>query len=103
MPTEGGEAIGEPGRAEPQRPHRGQSPLNPIRLPGLPLLPTPPPPVVNGDSPWDRLAVPELRTLLREYPIDRISLPAPIENLRRAELVEEQRQIGAMGFGGEGA
>ena len=40
---ERGEAIGEPGRAEPLRPHRGQSPLNPIRFPGLPLLPTQPP------------------------------------------------------------
>ena len=103
MPTERGEAIGKPGRAEPKRPHRGQSPLNPIRFPGLPLLPTPPPPVDNGDSPWDRLSVPEPRALLREYPIDRISLPAPIENLRRAELVEALRQIGAMGLGGEGA
>ena len=36
MPTERGEAIGEPGRAEPQRPHRGQPKLKPIRFPGLP-------------------------------------------------------------------
>ena len=41
----------------------------------------------------------ELRALLRDYPIDRTSLPAPIENLRRAELVEALRQIGAMGYG----
>ena len=80
-----------------------------------PSQPTPPPlggrgrhlrvapPPGYGDTPWDRLSVPELRALLREYPIDRSSLPAPIENLRRAELVESLRQIGAMGFGGEGA
>ena len=47
--------------------------------------------------------MPELRALLREYSIDRPSLPAPIENLRRAELVEALREIGSMGFGGEGA
>jgi hypothetical protein len=54
------------------------------------------------DTPWDRLSVVELRALLRDHPIDRMSLPAPIENLRRAELVEALRQLGAMGFGGEG-
>ena len=36
MPTERGEAIGKPGRAEPQRPHRGQSLRLPTRFPGLP-------------------------------------------------------------------
>jgi hypothetical protein len=46
--------------------------------------------------PWDRLSVPELRALLREVPIDRTSLPAPIENLRRAELVEALRQVEAL-------
>ncbi|MEB3335111.1 MAG: hypothetical protein VKP70_09015 [Cyanobacteriota bacterium] len=56
-----------------------------------------------GDSPWDALSVVELRALLREVPIDRTSLPAPIENLRRAELVEALRQVEALGFGGEGA
>jgi hypothetical protein len=61
------------------------------------------PPAGNGDTPWDRLSVVELRALLRDYPIDRTSLPAPIENLRRAELIEALRQIGALGFGGEGA
>ena len=54
------------------------------------------------DSPWDALSVAELRALLRDYPIDRTSLPAPIENLRRAELVEALRQVEARG-GGEGA
>jgi hypothetical protein len=50
-----------------------------------------------GDTPWDRLSVVELRALLRDYPIDRSSLPAPIENLRRTELIEALRQIGALG------
>ena len=50
-----------------------------------------------GPTAW----VVELRALLRDYPIDRTSLPAPIENLRRAELVEALRQIGAMGYGGQ--
>jgi hypothetical protein len=53
-------------------------------------------PAGTGDTPWDRLSVVELRALLRDYPIDRSSLPAPIENLRRAELVEALRQIGAL-------
>jgi hypothetical protein len=56
----------------------------------------------TGDTPWDRLSVVELRALLRDYPIDRTSLPAPIENLRRAELIEALRQIGALGFGERG-
>ena len=48
----------------------------------------------NGDTPWDGLSVVELRALLRDYPIHSTSLPAPIENLRRAELIEALRQIG---------
>ncbi len=58
-------------------------------------------PAGEAESPWDDLSVVELRALLREFPIDRTSLPAPIENLRRAELVEALRQIGAMGYGGQ--
>ena len=58
-------------------------------------------PAGEGESPWDQLSVVELRALLRDYPIDRTSLPAPIENLRRAELVEALRQIGALGYGAE--
>ena len=61
------------------------------------------PPTGEAESPWDQLSVVELRALLREFPIDRTSLPAPIENLRRAELVEALRQVEALGFGGEGA
>ena len=53
----------------------------------------------KGDTPWEQLSVLELRALLRDYPIDRTSLPAPIENLRRAELVEALRQLGALGYG----
>ena len=89
----------------------------PIRFTGLPLLPPQPPPVPDGrgrhlrvvpnagkgDTPWEQPSVVELRALLHDYPIDRTSLPAPIENLRRAELIEALRQIGALGFGGEGA
>ena len=58
-----------------------------------------PSPESEGESPWDQLSVVELRALLRDYPIDRTSLPAPIENLRRAELVEALRQLGALGYG----
>jgi hypothetical protein len=43
--------------------------------------------------PWDELSVRELRALLREYPIDRRSLPAPIELLRRSELLEALGQL----------
>jgi hypothetical protein len=60
------------------------------------------PPTGEAESPWDALSVVELRALLRDYPIDRTSLPAPIENMRRAELVEALRQVEALG-GGEGA
>jgi hypothetical protein len=50
----------------------------------------------EAESPWDDLSVVELRALLRDYPIDRCSLPAPIENLRRAELLEALRQVEAL-------
>jgi hypothetical protein len=46
---------------------------------------------------WDELSVVELRSLLRSYPIDRSSLPAPIELLRRSELIEALNQIQALG------
>ncbi len=39
------------------------------------------------DSPWFDLSVVQLRRLLRDLPIDRSSLPAPIEYLRRHELL----------------
>ncbi|MCP9793462.1 hypothetical protein [Vulcanococcus limneticus] len=45
---------------------------------------------------WEELSVVELRALLRSYPIDRSSLPAPIELLRRGELVEALSQLQAM-------
>ena len=52
----------------------------------------------GGPTLWDELSVVELRALLRSYPIDRTSLPAPIELLRRGELIEALSQIQAMGI-----
>jgi hypothetical protein len=46
---------------------------------------------------WDELSVKKLRSFLRSYPIDRSSLPAPIELLRRSELIEALNQIQALG------
>ena len=46
---------------------------------------------------WEELSVVELRALLRSYPIDRSSLPAPIELLRRRELIEALNQIQCIG------
>jgi hypothetical protein len=40
------------------------------------------------DTPWEALSVVELRALLRDLPIDRYALPAPIEFLRRHELLD---------------
>jgi hypothetical protein len=40
------------------------------------------------DTPWETLSVVELRALLRDLPIDRSALPAPIEYLRRHELLD---------------
>jgi hypothetical protein len=48
------------------------------------------------DPTWDELSVVELRALLRSYPIDRTSLPAPIELLRRGELLEALSQLQAL-------
>jgi hypothetical protein len=51
----------------------------------------------SSSSPlWDELSVVELRSLLPSYPIDRTSLPAPIELLRRSELIEALNQIQAL-------
>ena len=106
---------GETGKGDGPAPPPGASIAqpNPVPWPPSPAAPTTPggrgrhlrvePHAGNGDTPWDGLSVVELRALLRDYPIDRTSLPAPIENLRRAELIEALRQIGALGFGGEGA
>ena len=52
--------------------------------------------VPNLSPLWDELSVVELRSLLRSYPIDRTSLPAAIERLRRSELIEALSQIQAM-------
>jgi hypothetical protein len=72
-------------------------PPPPSPLPGtgrhLRAVPAPWP---AGESPWEQLPVRALRAQLREAPIDRRSLPAPIENLRRAELLEALRQVEAL-------
>lgn len=47
----------------------------------------------RSDRLWDELSVVELRSLLRSVPIDRSSLPAPIELLRRRELVQALNQF----------
>lgn len=46
---------------------------------------------------WQELPVHRLRALLRSYPLDRRTLPAPIECLRRAELLEALRQVERLG------
>jgi hypothetical protein len=50
------------------------------------------------DTPWEHLSVVELRALLRALPIDRTALPAPIEFLRRHELVEALLHLPAVGW-----
>ena len=60
------------------------------------LTPATTKPRCNSSSLWDELSVVELRSLLRSYPIDRTSLPAPIELLRRSELTEALNQIQAL-------
>ena len=52
----------------------------------------------NLTSLWDELSVHQLRNVLRDFPIDRSSLPAPIEYLRRSEVIEALNQIQAMGL-----
>jgi hypothetical protein len=106
---ERGEAMGKPGRATAPRPHRGiHRKPDPVLWPPSPAAPTtarprwPPPPFAggaprrHGRHALERLSVVELRALLRDYPIDRTSLPAPIENLRREELVEALRQVNGL-------
>jgi hypothetical protein len=52
----------------------------------------------NLNNLWDELTVDQLRNVLRDFPIDRSSLPAPIEYLRRSEVIEALNQIQAMGI-----
>ena len=52
----------------------------------------------NLSNLWDELTVEQLRNVLRDFPIDRSSLPAPIEYLRRSEVIEALNQIQAMGL-----
>jgi hypothetical protein len=50
-------------------------------------------PTDSWDWPWDQMSVVELRALLRCYPIDRTTLPAPIELLRRDELLAALHEL----------
>jgi hypothetical protein len=50
-------------------------------------------PTDSWDWPWDQMSVVELRALLRCYPIDRSALPAPIELLRRDELLAALHEL----------
>jgi len=50
-------------------------------------------PTDSWDWPWDQMLVVELRALLRCYPIDRTALPAPIELLRRDELLAALHEL----------
>jgi len=50
-------------------------------------------PTDSRDWPWDQMSVVELRALLRCYPIDRTALPAPIELLRRDELLAALQEL----------
>jgi len=50
-------------------------------------------PTDSWDWPWDQMSVVELRALLRCYPIDRTALPAPIELLRRDELLAALHEL----------
>jgi len=49
------------------------------------------------NTPWDDLSVVELRSLLRCYPIDRRHLPAPIEVMRRHELITALNELQPLG------
>ncbi|MCP9815200.1 hypothetical protein KBY76_00785 [Synechococcus sp. GreenBA-s] len=78
------ELAGRCGPIPDHSPGHGAQP-SPGQGPGLRLIPA-----------WEDLSVVELRALLRSYPIDRSSLPAPIEVLRRGELLEALSQLQAM-------
>jgi hypothetical protein len=83
--------------AERLAPYQPPPPPPPSPLPGTgPHLRLVPPPRPATEPPWEQLPVRALRAQLREAPIDRCSLPAPIENLRRAELLEALRQVEAL-------
>ena len=85
-----------------------------------PALPPPPSPVAGSGRhmrvvphrshrerghqglPIEQLPVAALRALRRRAPIDRTSLPAPIEYLRQAELIEALRQVEGLEIDGSG-
>ena len=85
--------VGEPPQAEqpPTTPPDPQSTAG--SHPEDPECPFGPDYDSTWDAPWDELSVVELRSLLRCYPIDRRSLPAPIEGLRRDELIAALHQL----------
>jgi hypothetical protein len=49
----------------------------------------------SWDAPWYDLSVVELRSLLRDLPIDRSALPRPIEVMRRQELLDALQTLPA--------
>jgi hypothetical protein len=49
----------------------------------------------SWDAPWYDLSVVELRSLLRDLPIDRSALPRPIEVMRRHELLDALQTLPA--------
>lgn len=49
------------------------------------------------EAPWHDLSVVELRSLLRDLPIDRSALPRPIEVMRRHELLDALNTLPARG------
>ncbi|MEA5475018.1 hypothetical protein VB716_12380 [Synechococcus sp. CCY9201] len=73
-----------------------QQPPRPVETAWEAPLPTRAAPAGAQVDRWNEFSVVELRALLRSYPIDRRSLPAPIELLRREELLEAQMQLAAL-------
>jgi hypothetical protein len=78
-PPSPGAGSGRHLRVVPHRSHRGRS---------------------HQALPIEQLPVSALRAQLRRAPIDRTSLPAPIEYLRQAELIEALRQVEDLQGGG---
>ena len=74
------------------RPTPGQAPTA-GRWQDVPFCADDTDPTDSWDWPWDQMSVVELRALLRCYPIDRTALPAPIELLRRDELLAALHEL----------
>jgi hypothetical protein len=69
------------------------TPPTPDRWTEVPFCTNDTDPTDSWDWPWDQMSVVELRALLRCYPIDRTALPAPIELLRRDELLAALHEL----------